>query len=307
MSPRVCLVISAYKSDAAIIRLLEQAAAFTEPPWTKVLVVDSLGSGAIPAELARRGWSDRVEYRSFDTNLGSAGNLSMRLKLAAEQGFDFAYALNHDGLVDAELVRSLLGFAASRDPSRLGAVYPLRRYTRLGGRFDLTGASRLPVPFRGSRTPPRGPALAVHWASSNGALYALAPVRSGLAPWADFWMGWEDLAYGWLLESAGYDQWVATDVVLDDDYEYVRKTVGKVSVSVSDKPVWYSYYQARNLVLAAARTKADLPRRGMVAARVLMECGATLATRSKKLERLELLARGVFDGLRGVAGKGKVP
>lgn len=302
----VCLVISAFKSDEAVAALLEQVATTVDPPWSRVIVVDSLGSGAIDALIERSGW-DWAEYHSFPTNLGSAGNLATRLTLAAERGFGWAYAINHDGVVDAGLVRTLRTFAATRADTRPGAVYPLRRYTRRGNRYDVTGRWRWPLPFLGSSAPPVANAFRVHWASSNGALYALEPIRRGIRPWADLWLGYEDLTYGWLLEEAGYSQWVVSAAVLDDDYEYRLRRWGPAQVGLAEKPAWYSYYHARNLLLAAGRSRAGPATRSIVAARIAIEFGLTLVARPNKARRLQLLARGVWDGLRGVAGKGPVP
>lgn len=305
MTAKVCLAISAYKSDSSILRLLEEAARIEDPPWSKVLVVDSLGSGEIPKAIGERGWATWAEYRSYDRNLGSAGNLALRLRVPAEQGFDFVYAMNHDGFIAPDAVRNLVAFASGQP--KIGAVYPLRRYTNSGNRFDLTGTSRFPLPAIRSHSMPAEDFVAVHWGSSNGALYAMAPVREGICVWDDFWMGWEDLAYGWWLEENGYAQFVLPSVVLDDDYEYGAKQLGPFSLFVSEKPTWYWYYMARNLFLAAKRTHRGPPTHALVGARLVVEAAMTAALRDKKRERLRLLARGAIDGLRGVSGKGEVP
>ena len=141
------------------------------------------------------------------------------------------------------------------------------------------------------------------WASSNGALYSLDRIREGHEPWADFWLGWEDLAYGWLLGDLGFEQWVVTSAVFTDDYEY-RTAAG---VTVTDKPSWYSYYHARNLILATRRTKSGLVTGGVVAARIALEVGVALLLREHKVDRVRLLALGALDGVLGKAGKGPVP
>lgn len=298
---RVCLAISAYRSDDSVLRLLEHALALSDAPFSKILVVDSLSSGVVPAEIEKRGWGSRVEYRSFPTNLGSAGNLSQRLRIPTEQGFDFVYAINHDGLVAPEIISALLAHA---DDARVGAVYPLRRYTRRGNRFDLTGLTRLPIPALVSKRAPQKPVLKAHWGSSNGALYATLPLKKGARILDELWLGWEDLAYGWTLDAAGFEQRLVTGAVLDDDYEYEQRTLGP---TMSEKPAWYSYYVARNLVLAAQRTGQGLPMRAAVASRALMEIGVTLVARREKSRRLRLVMQGWLDGLRGRAGKGPVP
>ncbi len=298
----VALVVSTYRADESVLRLLELAASTVDAPWSAVCVIDSQGSGRVAEHIASRGWKN-VVYRTHAMNLGSAGNLAARLSWAAREGFDYAYALNHDGQLDADVVRGLVSSAELRAGLRLGAMYPLRRYVGRGSRFDLTGRSRLPMPFVGSSTKPAEP-FRVTWASSNGALYSMQPVRDGLLPWSDFWMGWEDLAYGWLLDDHGYEQWVETSVIFDDDYETRDVAQG---VTVTEKPTWYAYYQMRNLLLAAQRTRQSLVARSVLAARFAMECGLTLTVRREKGKRLRLLSQGIRDGLLGVSGKGPVP
>jgi hypothetical protein len=120
-------------------------------------------------------------------------------------------------------------------------------------------------------------------------------------------MGWEDLAYGWMLADAGYAQVVATEAVFEDPMEYATRTVAGRSVTLTDKPPWYSYYFARNLMLASRWTHRSLGVRARVAARISGEVVVSATLRSRRRERLRLLASGVWDGLRDVRGKSDVP
>jgi hypothetical protein len=244
----------------------------------------------------------RVDYVCFDENLGSAGNLASRLELAARTPCQFVYAVNHDGSLDVEVVRKLRDTASS-DP-RIAAAYPLRRMTSRGGEYDLTGILPAPIHSIRVRKPPRRATLDVYWSSSNGALYSLEPPRRGLLPWADLWMGWEDLAYGWLLDSEGYRQVLVCTANTDDSYEY-RRIAGRVWLS--DKPGWYSYYFARNLLLAARRTRRHALLRCCVVGRVASEYAVIAALRSEKGKRLQYLTAGLRDGLRGRSGKWRLP
>ncbi|HYO97423.1 MAG TPA: hypothetical protein VER33_23085, partial [Polyangiaceae bacterium] len=74
-------------------------------------------------------------------------------------------------------------------------------------------------------------------------------------------------------------------------------------VYLSDKPSWYAYYAARNLVLIGNRLSTDWPVHASLGCRIAMECGVTLLARPKKRERLRLIAQGVLDGWRGRSGK----
>jgi GT2 family glycosyltransferase len=299
---KVALAISSFRNDEAVLGILDALGAGRDHPFHRIVVVDSIGSGKLTEALASRALP-RVDVEVFERNLGSAGNLMERLRLAAGTGADFVYALNHDGLVSVEAVRALVAFAL-RTPG-VGAVYPARRYVKKGGRIDVAGTRRdvLGTLGRGPRELPKGP-IEVHWSSSNGALYALEPVRAGILPWGDLWMGYEDLEYGWTLERHGYRQYVLGEVLVDDDYEYRRHRLGPLAFHAADKPAWYAYYQARNLILLARRHG----RGGVhVASRLGIELGLLAVVRDQKRARLALLARGVRDGLRGRVGKGEVP
>ncbi len=300
--PRVCLAISSFRNDESVLRLLE--ASVDSTVFAHILVVDSVGTGVLATEVERRGWTKRVQYINSPENLGSAGNLARRLELAAAAGQDWVYAVNHDGVVDPAVVSQLVACGESRP--NIAAVYPLHYKT---GRkeYNLTGRWSLPVPFRGERARPSPDTIEVFWGSSNMALYSLQPVRAGLLPWADLWMGWEDLGYGWLLHRRGYRQVLLTTVEAHDSYEYAQHRAFGRPFTVTSKPSWYAYYQARNLILVTRRARQPWTHWATVAGRLMLEAALTTAVRPEKRVRFRLLARGTLDGLRNHAGKWRVP
>jgi hypothetical protein len=167
------------------------------------------------------------------------------------------------------------------------------------GKFDVTGRLRWPVPRISVRTPPAAPIFDVFWGSSNGTLYALEPVRRGLTPWADLWMGLEDLGYGWLLNARGYRQVGVKSAVFDDPYEFRELKFG---IHRTDKAAWYAYYFARNLILVARRTNQSVPVHAALALRLALEGLVSATIRPNRRERLGLIYRGLVDGLRGKSG-----
>ncbi|MBC7174072.1 MAG: glycosyltransferase family 2 protein, partial [Polyangiaceae bacterium] len=298
----VVLAIASFRSDEAVLEILASVHSDGDHPFRSIVIVDSLSSGRIGDVIAEREYP-RVEYRVFDKNIGAAGNLLERLRYAAEDGAQYVYALNHDAAVDVNAVRALVRFALERP--RIGAVYPARRYIRKGGAIDTAGARRdvMGTLFARARDVGSGP-LPVHWSSSNGALYALEPFRRGVVPWEGLFHGYEDLDFGWSLESHGYEQYILRNVVVADDYEYRRYALGPVGFYASEKPAWYAYYQARNLVLVARRHG----RGGFgVAGRLAIEVGLVTLVRHEKSKRLSFLARGLFDAARGRLGKWTFP
>jgi GT2 family glycosyltransferase len=217
--------------------------------------------------------------------------LCERLRIAAEGGADYAYALNHDGNFVAGVVSALL--KAVEPLENLGAAYPLS-YLTSAGAYNLTGTRELPLPAKLVPSRPSASLIEVFWSSSNGALYSMEPVRRGIVPWSSMWMAWEDLEYGWRLSSNGYRQVIVCDAVYADNYEYKRAWFGRTV----DKPAWRTYYNARNLLLAIRRSRKQPRYYAVGASRLLLEFGLILLARDSKWERIKLLVTGAVAGLR---------
>ena len=88
---KIGVAISSYQSDDEVILLLNKIASELWPV-DGILVVDSLGSGKIKDYIINT-QINNAEYKNFDVNLGSAGNLQKRLILSAEKEWDFVLAL----------------------------------------------------------------------------------------------------------------------------------------------------------------------------------------------------------------------
>lgn len=304
-SPRVALAISAFCSDAAIIGLLQRL--FAEPAthalFDTVIVVDSLGSGAIAEAIAAQAWP--VRYFNSERNLGSAGNLGCRLDLAAEAGVDWCYCLNHDGNIDPASIRYMLATALSRP--QVGAVYPLLHHGERPKPWEDARRSFFPAPGQRSNERPAGGDAQALWSSSNGALYSLAPYRAGLRVWKDLWMGYEDLGYGMLLHAHGWVQLVCRDAALRNIFDYKTVTFLGRRFTLSDKPAWYAYYNIRNLILIQRRFPFSLRLSANTAAKALRDSFKIVLLENHKSRRLALLWTGVAHGLAGRSGKGTYP
>src|SRR5713226_9005429 len=279
--PVVWLVISSYRNDQEILRILEQVHLHEEKIFDRILVVDSQGTGEIPRRVAQRGWED-VTYRSYDINLGSGANLRERLRLAAEGGADYAYAINHDASLDFGVVTALV--EAAQPIHNLGAAYPLA-YFSSAGRYNLTGTHELPLSRKFVASVNQGPLIDVFWSSSNGALYSTQPPKHGVLPWVEMWMGLEDLEYGWRLLDHGYRQVIVTAAVFRDNNEYARTKLGRVA----SKPPWRTYCFSRNLILATCRSRKRPLFFLVTAYRIVLEAGLILLARSTKIQRLRYL------------------
>lgn len=298
----VALAISAFRSDEAVIALLRSAFGPATAQFGTVIVVDSLGSGEIAKAIAANGW--KVDYYDSEVNLGSAGNLALRFRKAAATGLDWCLALNHDAELDPIKAARLVDVGQSRE--RVGAVYPQLRFTSARDRLDRPrGGFGTVGLLQNEESADSGP-VAVSWSSSNGSLYRLDPIRDGLDTWPDLWMGYEDLAIGWEYRRRGWAQLMCPSVVVDDNYEFQALRLPWRTIHIADKPAWYAYYQSRNLVLIARKSKGQAVSWWSLAVRLALD-NALLIVRDQRMIRARLLWRGLFDGLRGRTGKGPVP
>lgn len=299
----IALAISGFRSDAAVSALLRAAFAPGQPRFGAVIVVDSLGSGAIARAAMENGWT--IDYHGSDRNLGSAGNLAKRLTIAADAGLKWCFAVNHDGAVDPAKVQALACHGASRP--RVGAVYPQLIFERANNRLDAPrrGFSTYGV-LRDDDGQPQS-CSEVAWSSSNGALYNLDAVRDGIHLWPELWMGYEDLALGWELRQRGWTQYLCSDVTTIDNYEFGAVRILGRQIQLAAKPSWYNYYQLRNLALIARRTRGGAVSWGSIALRLAIDLALILLFRNAKIERITLLLKGLRDGLRNISGKGPVP
>ena len=301
--PQVALAISAYRSDDEVLRILHSVFASGNPDFGAVIVVESLGSGLIDRTAREHGWN--VHYINADHNLGSAGNLDLRLRTAAATGLAWCYTVNHDGRVDKSQVDVLARHGSSAP--RIGAVYPQLVLETAGGRIDAPRRQFSPHAAFLRSGDDENTCLDVAWSSSNCALYNLDAVREGVSVWPELWMGWEDLALGWMLQERGWVQLRCSDVSVGDNYEYRAVSALGFTTYIAAKPSWYMYYQLRNLIIIARRSHGKALGFVAVARRGITDVLVTLLFRDRKRERLAFLARGLRDGMRGRGGKGPVP
>lgn len=295
---RVVIAISAYRSDAQVIRLLEKIFVEQKIEAAGVIVVDSLAEGAIQQRIAAAGWP--VRYENSAVNLGSAGNLARRLVLAAEYDADWCFAINHDGMIDREMIETLANAASRHD--RVGAVFPKRVWIDRGSTVLKPHTHIFNMPVHAASDDGVA-ADEVAWDSSNGALYGLQPVREGVRVWGDLWYGWEDLAYGWQLSNAGWKQYYCSDAMYLDDYEYQQVSIGACKMFITRKPCWVNYYSIRNLILIVRRTEGGMKAWTFVGKRVAREVMLGILFRNSKLKRLGYIFKGFAAGIAGETGK----
>lgn len=276
-------------------------------PCEYILVVDSLGNGEFEKFILESGLTGRVLYSNSDVNLGSAGNLAKRLLWGCELGMDHVLALNHDAEITLEIFHALLDRVDV--PQKVGALYPLRFYPGKGI-YDLSGKKVFTLSASGPTEKPVDELISVSWSSSNGALYAMEPLRSasGICPDASLWMGWEDYLYGLELKKLGYSQWIVSAAETEDSYEFKSVKFSPAGRTIADKPMWYGYYDARNMLLIAIHRLHSPVLSVFMLVRVLL--AMTLVPfkfKHDKIRAISYCLAGIRDGFRNISGKWMLP
>jgi GT2 family glycosyltransferase len=297
------VAISAFKSDKPIINLLSDIFNDFHDSISRVVVVDSLGSGEIESVCSINGWP--VGYYNFHYNLGSAGNLAKRIEIASQLEARWCLCLNHDANWDSGRLSAMLN--AANTQSKVGAVYPVLDHYPRQPRWE--DGRRSFAPSAGARFPkiPLEDSSEVLWSSSNGALYSTEPFKENIRVMSDLWMGYEDLAYGLALNQNGWKQLVCRKAVLSKVFDYSALSLPVHGVFIQDKPDWYSYYNMRNLVIIHNEYGSQGISFKALVFKFFHSGLRILLLESNRFSKLALHFRGTVDGFRGRVGKYDVP
>lgn len=299
MTKDVAIAISAFRSDDAVNALLASIFADPHDDVASVIVVDSLGSGAVRKAIIEHAWP--VTYVNSAYNLGSAGNLAARVMSAHDLGASWCLCLNHDASWSADRLNAMLKVA--RADQRVGAVYPLLDHAPRERRWEDGRRSFDPVTELCSEMPKRESDAEVMWSSSNGALYSTAPYAEGIKVMDSLWMGYEDLAYGLGLWLAGWKQMMCRDAVLSEIFDYRALNFLGRRIHVPDKPAWYQFYDIRNLLLIRRRYGGSGVSLLAISRKFCRSLLRIILLEREKATRLRFLIAGLACGMRGSSGK----
>lgn len=118
-TPKVLVIVLTYNAAEYLGDCLSSVARVQYPrEFFKVLVVDN-GSTDGSVEFMETNFPD-IEIIVNDTNLGFAGGNNVGMRYAIDHGFDFAYLLNQDTVVDANFINEAV--AVAQTDTRIGAV-----------------------------------------------------------------------------------------------------------------------------------------------------------------------------------------
>lgn len=278
---KIILAISVFRSDEKVINLLTSVFIGNESPYLDVIIVDSQPTGLLEQYIADK--KLKLKYITSDNNLGSAGNLQSRLEEASKNSdADWCFCLNHDAYYTKEFAKSFLE-EANKLTGKIGAVFPTRSYDN-GRIIDSKQSNR-----------------ELTWSSSNGCLYSLKPIRDGLRPAAELWMGWEDYFYCITLCDNGYRNFLVNSLPFIDSYEYQQKNILGLQFKLNNKPPWYDYYSIRNLIYIYKVRTVDKLFLSLFF-KVVVNSLILSLLKSNKFKRISLFYKGIVDGINDRMG-----
>lgn len=274
------LAISSFRSDKKVLELLDLIFSSDTFNYLEVIVVDSNSTGLIDEYILKKNIS--IKYIESDVNLGSAGNLALRLQEAARNiNAKWCLCLNHDAFYTEEFAKDFIKKAENID-GKIGAVFPTRAYGN-GRLHKVESAEKM------------------GWSSSNGCLYSLEPVRNGIQVEKSLWMGWEDYFYCYLLVNSGYPNYIVNSLPFIDSYEYKSINFFGLKIKLNDKPSWYDYYSVRNLIYIGKNIKIDKVYLKLLF-KVIINSTFMSLFKDKKRERLSFFIKGCMDGFKSRMG-----
>jgi rhamnopyranosyl-N-acetylglucosaminyl-diphospho-decaprenol beta-1,3/1,4-galactofuranosyltransferase len=283
MTPtRVAAVVVTFNRAAVLSETLCAARAQTRPA-ERLYVVDNAGDDDT-AELLRTEFADVIHLRMAE-NLGPSGGQARGIDAARGDGFDAFWLMDDDSPPHPDALATLI-VAAERGSARTGIVGCQGGVVRFGRVRHVDDPREL-----GDRRVAGG-LFAVDFVLLDGSLVSRRVVDVIGLPRVEYFSMMEDVEYPLRARRAGFE-------VLVVDHDLMRR--GHLG-SVPGTALWRSYYQSRNHVRMALEFRSATLVFGCIArqARFMV---AALAAPDRRLERVKLRSRGIWDGLRGRMGR----
>lgn len=283
-SPVMLLNWNGWEDTLDCLRSLRAAGDVTE-----VWLVDN-GSREDRSEEARAVYPG-LRFLRWDANYGYAGGYNRAFTLAVDEGYEFAYLLNNDCLIQPGFLDATL--AAARADARLAAVGSRIAWAEPPGFVQYDGIGHPP----GSKpllaeTGPRP----VEYVVGTGMLVRLAAVERDGCFDERFFCYWEEIEWCFRMRNRGWSLAVCPESVV------THLDAGSNSGGNA------LYYRTRNEFLFLRLTcPAESWRRARAQAAYAAILSARAASLSGDHPSWEAIVAGLYDGLRGRFGKRGAP
>lgn len=303
-SRRIAAVILTYRPDHDILR---QAVVVLCPQVDAILIVDNgarWDPGALLGALAEAD-RDKIEFIWLDTNIGVGAGHNRGIQRARAQGYSHVLILDHDSVPGPGMVRHLAGALErlTAQGIRVAAVGPryVDRYTGRISAFVRLGGWRLRRVF--SDPAQVGELLESDFIISSG---ALIPMRV-LDEVGDMNEGLfiDHVDTEWILRARarGYRSFGVCDAIMEHSLGSAtfHFWIGRWRNAPMHSPERH-YYVFRNSILLLRMPHA--PRRWIQnnIVRLIFMAIIFPVLAPHRWRRVRLMARGIWDGWRGVTG-----
>jgi GT2 family glycosyltransferase len=278
---RVAAVVVTYNRRAVLPETLHAIQAQTHPT-DRLYVVDNASEDSTP-DLLRTEFPDAKHIR-LGENLGHTGGLARGIAAARDDGFDAYWLLDDDSSPDVDALDMLL--AALRDDGPSGIVGSKGGILRHGLIRHLDDR-RVRIGKRVAGRP-----FSVDFVEFDGSVVLREVVDTIGLPRVEYFIMLDHVEFALRARRAGFGVRVLPRDVMD------RKYLG----SIPGAALWRGYYQSRNHLRMALDFRSPSLLFGCIArqARFMV---AALRAPDRRLERIALRSRGLWDALRGRMGR----
>jgi rhamnopyranosyl-N-acetylglucosaminyl-diphospho-decaprenol beta-1,3/1,4-galactofuranosyltransferase len=280
-SLRIAAVVVTYNRSAVLTETLRAVRAQSRAP-ARIYVVDNASSDRT-GELLRTEFPDVTHIR-LPENAGYSGGLAYGIQAASTDGFDAYWLMDDDSAPQADALETLLA-ASAGGPQETGIVGCRGGVVRFGMIRHVDDPRSLV-----RRRVAEG-LSAVDFVLLDGSLVLGTTVDAIGVPRIEYFTMLEDVEYSLRARRAGFD------VLLLERDLMRRQHLGSTSGSTA----WRGYYQARNHLRMALDFRSMSLFFGFLAREAHFMLAALRAP-AGAWERVQLRARGIWDGLRGRMG-----
>ena len=292
----VCAVVVTHNRSATLRRCLLGLGRQTRPP-DALLVVDNASSDDTGAVLAQEFPAAKV--LRLEDNMGGGGGFEAGMREAMRLGYDWAWLTDDDPVPEAEALARLMAVAdawGTERPAIFSSVQFDPDLNKYNAGFYWRG---VPVPVPRALVD-RGEPYEADLAPFCGFLAGRALAQAIGYPPGHFFMRFTDYEYSLRARTAGIPVTIVpTSRMLHPLGE--RNAGGHV---ISRNPPWKAYYDSRNRVYTALRTRRSGRELAYALRFSLSQSARELVLNPRfGLPNTAMRARGVWDGLVGRMGK----
>lgn len=286
----VCAVVVTYNRLQLLQKNIKSLTSLPDEMLQRIVVVNNCSTDGTADWLASQD-DPRLEVIELKQNLGGSGGFNKGLRYVVEHGYDWAWIMDDDTIVNNETLPHLL--ETTRRTDNVGFVCSHIKW--------VDGSPcRMNVPkfFRRPQPPLPTGEIPIRYATFVSLLISVRAIKKIGLPYQEYFIWTDDVEYTWRLNHNGFYGFY------NPESTALHETPVNYGSSIQDAPLnaaWRFYYQSRNethfrrkkapfflyflvdAILAFRRKKKRVRRRRDVASQAIF---------------MEKITKGFWDGLK---------